>query len=156
MRQDEFYSQDNNYKTIITKGGNHIVIGDERGKEFISLYNRDKKNHIRLALENTHITVKSEGTINLEADTINLKANTLTIDAKTAWNVKSGDTDMQINGNLSMDAQGTASLSGNNTEIGGLVTSINGKSSTKISSDAMLELDGGAIAKLKGAIVMIN
>ena len=156
VRQDEFYSQDNNYKTIITKGGNHIIIGDERGKEFISLYNRDKKNHIRLALENTHITVKSEGTINLEADTINLKANKLNIDAKTAWNVKAGDTDIQVNGNLSMDAQGTASLSGNNTEIGGLTTIINGKSSTKISSDAMLELDGGAIAKLKGAMVMIN
>ena len=100
--------------------------------------------------------MKSEGTINLEADTINLKANKLNIDAKTAWNVKAGDTDIQVNGNLSMNAQGTASLSGNNTEIGGLTTIINGKSSTKISSDAMLELDGGAIAKLKGAMVMIN
>ncbi|MEZ0485642.1 type VI secretion system Vgr family protein [Fibrella aquatica] len=155
-KQNAFYSQDNLYKTIITKGGNHIVIGDEKGKEFISLYNRDKKNHIKLSLDSTHITVKSEGTINLEADTINLKASKFNVDASDEWNVKAGKADMQVNGDLSIDAIGTASLSGNETDIGGLTTTINGKTSMKVSSSAMLELDGGPMTTLKGAMVMIN
>ncbi|MBO0950451.1 type VI secretion system Vgr family protein [Fibrella forsythiae] len=156
VRQDTFYSAENNYKTIITKGGNHIIINDEAGKEEISLYNKDKKNFVSLSLDDTHITVKTEGKLNLEADTINLKAKTFNVEATSEWNVKAGNTDIQINGNLSMDAQGTASLSGNNTEIGGLTTSINGKTSTKITSSAMLELDGGPMTTLKGTMVMIN
>jgi uncharacterized protein involved in type VI secretion and phage assembly len=165
-KMDTYFSTDNNYKAIITQGGNHIVINDEGGKECISLHDKDRKNHILLSLDGgTHINIKSQGTINLDADTINMSANKINMKAKNEWNVKAGksviendqnmkvqaSTDIEIMATTDVKIEGTTSVS-----VKGMGVKIEGDVQTSVKAGAGLELDGGAQAMLKGAIVMIN
>lgn len=165
VRQDAFYSADNHYKTIITRSGNHIVINDEPGKEFISLYNKDKKNHIQLSLDNTHITVKSEGTLNLEAGTINLKARKFNVEATDEWKVQAGKAELKTdqtmtlkaNADLSVAAQTNLMMTGTaGADLKGAQVTIKGDAMTSVKGGAQLELDGGSLASLSGALVKIN
>lgn len=156
-KQDSFYHQENHYKTIITRGGNHIVICDESGKESISLYNRDKKNHISLSLDNTHITVKSEGILNLEADTINLKAKTFNVDASDEWTVKAGKAQLETQQSMALKASTNLTLTGTaGADLEGATIAIKSDATTSVKGGAQLELDGGPMATLKGGMVMIN
>jgi uncharacterized protein involved in type VI secretion and phage assembly len=165
-KMNTYYSADNHFKAIITRGGNHIVINDESGKECISLHDKDRKNHIILSLDGgTHINIKSQGTINLDADTINMSAKKINMKASEEWKVEAGkseiknDQDMKVSatGEIAVKADNTLKLEGSiSAEMKGMGVKIEGDVQTSVKASAGLELDGGAQAMLKGAIVMIN
>jgi uncharacterized protein involved in type VI secretion and phage assembly len=165
-KMSTYYSKDNYYKAIITQQGNHIVIRDEPGKQEISLHDKDRKNHIILSLDGgTHINIKSQGTINIDADTINMTANTLNMKAKKEWtvDVQKGSiksqtelavettTELSLKATTQLNAEGTAGV-----EIKGVTTKISSDTQTSVKGGAMLELDGGPMTTLKGGMVMIN
>ena len=157
-KMDTYYSAKNYYKTIITQGGNHIVINDEPGKEEISFYDKDKKNHIQLTLDGTQINIKSpDGTINIDAKEINMKAQTINIDATKEWKVAiqkgeiKAQMDMVVESSTNLNLKGTAGV-----EMKGAQVKISGDTQTSVKGGAQLELDGGAMATLKGGVVMIN
>ncbi|GAB4021228.1 type VI secretion system Vgr family protein [Spirosoma koreense] len=137
-----YYSADNYYKAIITKGGNHIVIRDEPGKEEISLHDKDRKNHIIMSLDgSTHINIKSQGSISLSAGSISLDADTISMKARKEWKVEAkkgeiqADTEMNVKGNqITVDAV----------------------AKTTAKAGGQLSLEGAAVVAVKGGMVMIN
>jgi len=164
-KMDTYYSADNNYKAIITKGGNHIVINDESGKESISLYDEDKKNSIVLSLDGTHISIKSQGTINLDAGTINMNAKKINMKATETWKVEvqkgevKSNTDLSVETTTDLTLKATANLKAEGkagVDVKGAQVTIAGDAQTSVKGGAQLELEGGAQATLKAAIVMIN
>lgn len=157
-KMNTFYSDKNYFKTIITRGGNHIVINDEPGKECISLYNENKKNLIELTLDGTQINIKSpDGKINLEAKEINMKAEKIKTEASREWTVDAqkgeikAKTEMAVEASTDLKLKGTAGV-----DVKGALVKIAGDAQTSVKSGAQLELDGGAMATLKGGMVMIN
>ncbi|AQG80535.1 type VI secretion system Vgr family protein [Spirosoma montaniterrae] len=163
-KMNAFYSDQNNYKAIITKGGNHIIINDEAGKEEISLYNKDKKNHIQLSLDGTHISVKTQGTLNLQAGTINMKAKKINVEAEDELNAKSEQIKLEANSSLFAEAQSKIRLSGTSEAIltgaevlvsADVKATVKGKI-TAVSADASLDLSSSAVASLSGMPVKIN
>ena len=163
---DTYFSDKNYYKAIITEAGNHIVIRDEPGKEEISLHDKDRKNHIILSLDGgTHINIKSQGTINIDADTINMTANKINMKAKKEWNVEAGKTkieneeDMRVSATTDIELKATANLKAEGTvgvSVKGAQIEISGDAQTSVKAGGPLELEGGPMATLKGALVMIN
>ena len=169
-----WFNKDNYKKAIVTQGKNHIIINDEPGKETIEIYNKDKKNCITLSLDDTHITIKSEGNINLEATgDITMKAKNLNIDIEKDICMTAGGNadlgakqDYSITGqNLSLEAMtnlkakgraGVAIETNATLEAKGTIVTIEAQAKAEIKASAMLEINGGAMAVLKGAMVMIN
>ena len=152
------FDQDNNIKGIITRGGNHIIIDDADGKESIKIYNKDEKNSIELSLQGTHITIKSEGNINIEAqETITMKAKTIEFTADQEWKVKAGKTEisndqgMKISAGTEVEVVGQAGV-----KVKGAKIAIEADATATIKANAQLALESSGQASLKGAIVMIN
>ena len=145
------FTENNNIKGIITKGGNHILIDDTDGKEKIRIFNKDSKNEIELSLDGgSHIRAKSNGTIFLEAAKgIQLKAPKIKMDASDEWDVKAGKT--QIKNDTSMEVS-----AGTEVKVEGLTVDVNAQTTGSFKASAQLELDGGGMAVLKGGMVMIN
>lgn len=150
VKQNAWADEKNNHKVIVTRGGNHIVINDEPGKEEISLYNKDKKNHVQLSLDGTHISIKSEGTINLSAGTINMNAKHINMKADDEWKADVGKGEVSAKETLKFSALSDAELT-TQTNL-----KLAGSAQTSVKGGAQLELEGGAQATLKGALVMIN
>lgn len=162
---NKFFSDQNHYKVIVTKGGNHIVINDEAGKEEISFYDKDKKNHVQLSLNGgVHINLKSQGTINLDAGEINMTAKNIHMKASADWKVEANQINMDSESGLFAKAGGSLRLTGDAQTVisGGAVkiasdstAEIDGKQ-TAVKGSAELKLAGGAHASLKAALVEIN
>lgn len=164
---NELFTSDNHLKGIITRGDNHIIIDDTDGKEKISIYNKDKKNKIELSLDGTHISITSNGDINLTAGgDIKMKAKNIKMEAETDWKVKadhavietqSGDIefisgkDLLETAMVNVKIGATAELSATGTII-----KIEADATAEIKANAKLDIDGGAMATLKGGMVMIN
>lgn len=173
---DELFKPDNHIKGIITRGGNHIIIDDTEGKEKIAIYNKEKKNKIELSLDGTHITIKSEGDINLQAGgDIKMKAKNIDIKAEDDFKLKAGknaniiteSNDILLSsgnaiieeatGSFSMDAGTDLGARGVNLNIDASANlKMKGKATASLKSDAMVEVQGSATAILKGGMVMIN
>lgn len=132
----DLFEAKNNIKGIITKGGNHIIIDDTDGKEKIKIYNRESKNEIELSIDGeASIKAKSNGTIYLEAAKgIEMKAPKITMEA---------DNEVDIN-------------AGNSVKVEGMTVDVNAQASGSFKTSAQLELNGGSMAVLKAAMVMIN
>lgn len=173
----ELFKPDNHIKGIITRGGNHIIIDDSDGKEKIQIFNKENKNKIELSLDGgTHITVKSEGDINLLAGgDIKMKAKNIDIKAEDDFKLNAGKnaniiTDSndillssgnaiieEATGSFSMDAGTDLGARGVNLNIDASANlKMKGKAMASLKSDAMVEVQGSATAILKGGMVMIN
>ncbi|GAB3894265.1 type VI secretion system Vgr family protein [Spirosoma agri] len=153
------FNQDNNIKGIITRGGNHILISDEAGKESIKIYNKDNKNEIVLSLDGeTTINIKSEGKINIEAkDTITMKAKTIEMTADQEWKVKAGKTEISNDQGMKISANTKVELAGQaGVKVEGANIDIEAQAQASIKANAQLALESSGQASLKGAVVMIN
>jgi type VI secretion system secreted protein VgrG len=130
---DKLFEAQNNYKGIITRGGNHIIIDDTNGKEEIRIYNKENKNEVVLSVNgDPHISIKSKGKITLEAEEIVMKAKTISMKADKNW-----------------------SAEGSEVKIEGNEVSVEGKSQTSVKGN-QLSLEGKAQASLKASMVNIN
>ncbi|NID12115.1 type VI secretion system Vgr family protein [Fibrivirga algicola] len=160
------FNKENNIKGIITRGGNHILINDESGKETIKIYNKDTKNQIVLSLDgDASITIKSEGSIKLEAkDKISMKAKTIEFAADQEWKVKAGKTEISNDQGMKISAGSDVGLEGANVKLAGkagvkiegATVAIEAQAQATIKANAQLALESSGPASLKGAIVMIN
>ena len=165
-KPEELFTPDNHLKGIITRGKNHIIIDDTEGKEKILIYNKDKKNKIELSLDGTHISIKSEGNINIDAGgDISMSASNIKMNAKTDWKVKADHAVIETQaGDIELIAGKDLNVSGVNAtivaiaemKISGTIVEIEADVSAKFKASATLDIDGGAMATLKGAMVMIN
>lgn len=172
----DLFRADNHIKGIISRGGNHIIIDDTEGKEKISIYNKEKKNKIELSLNGTHITIKSEGDINLHAGgDIKMKAKNIDLKAEDDFKLNAGKnvniiTDSndillssgnaiieEATGSFSMDAGTDLGARGVNVNVGASASlKMKGTAMASLKSDTMVEVEGSATAILKGGMVMIN
>ncbi len=153
------FNKDNNIKGIITRSGNHIIIDDESGKESIKIYNKDKKNSIELSLDGTHITIKSDGNINLQAGgDISMKAKNITMKAEKDWkttadhaviNSDTGDVELSSGKELIMSAMTDVTL-GATVELKAFGKIV------KVTADATANVEASGPLTLKGGMVMIN
>ena len=153
------FNKDNNIKGIITRGGNHILINDETSKESIRIYNKDKKNIIELSLDgDTTISIKSEGSINLEAkDKITMKAKTIEFTADQEWKVKAGKTEISNDQGMKISANAKVEIAGQGgVKVEGSTVAIEAQATASVKANAQLDLESSGQAVLKGAIVMIN
>lgn len=129
----KLFETNNNFKGIITRGGNHIIIDDTGGKEEIRIYNKENKNEVVLSVNgDPHISVKSKGKITLEAEEIVMMAKTISMKADKNW-----------------------SAEGSEVKIEGNEVSVEGKSETCVKGN-QLSLEGKAQASLKAPRVDIN
>ncbi|GAB3509967.1 hypothetical protein GCM10027341_47710 [Spirosoma knui] len=164
LKQNAWYTDQNYKKVIATAGGNHIVINDEPGKEDISIYNKDKKNMIVLSLDGTHISIKSQGSINLSAGSISMDAETISMKARKEWKVdaKKGEikteTDMTVDATTDVKLVGKTSVkatSDANIDLNGTIIKVDAKGQATVKG-MQLSLEGSVLAALKAAIVQIN
>lgn len=159
IKPDKLFSKDNTIKGIITKGGNHIIIDDTEGKEQIRIYNKESKNEILLSLDGgSHIKVKSNGSISLEAaTTIKMKAPKIEMTADEEWHVKSGKTEINNDQNINISAGTEANIAAKTgLKMEGMTIDIQAQTTGVLKANAQLDIDGGGMAALKGALVMIN
>lgn len=163
-RMDTFFSDQNHKKVIVTRGDNHIVINDEPGKEDICIYNKEKKNMIVLSLDGTHISIKSQGSINLSAGSISLDADTISMKARKEWKVDAQKGEIKTKEKMTVDATTDLTLLGKTSvkatsdatvDVNGAQIKVDGKVKTTVKG-LQLDLEGSVQASLKAAIVMIN
>ncbi len=134
-KQPEKKNDQNYKKTIRTKGGNEILINDEKGKEVIQIKNPKGANQITLSMDGKgKIVVESKGDIEILAkDTIKMEAQKIILDAK-------------------VDVKITA---GSKLKTSAANTQIESSMKTKLSS-SMLDIDGGGIANIKAGLIKLN
>ena len=163
-KMDTFFSDKNHKKVIVTRGDNHIVINDEPGKEDICIYNKDKKNMIVLSLDGTHISIKSQGSINLSAGSISMDADTISMKAKKEWKVDAQKGEIKTKEKMTVDATTDLALSGKTSvkassdatvDVNGTTINVDGKTQTNVKG-MQLNLEGSVQASLKAVVVMIN
>lgn len=112
-----YFSDNNSIKAIRTKDGNRIILIDGDEGE-IQILNKDDKNSITLSLkDDASITIKTTGTLAMEAKTIKMKAEELTADLEKTLTLKSGR-------NASIEAQQLASIKGMEAKLEGDMTAI--------------------------------
>lgn len=158
-KPEGLFRKDNTLKGIITKGGNHIIIDDTEGKEQIRIYNKESKNEILLSLDGgSHIKVKSNGSISLDAATIiKMKAPKIEMIADEEWLVKSGKTEIDTDQDMKLSAGTETAISAQTgVKIEGMNVDIESQTTATLKANAQLDIDGGAVATLKGTVVMIN
>ncbi len=127
---------DQNYKKAIrTKGGNEILINDEKGKEIIQIKNPKGENQITLSMDGKgKIRIESKGDIEVVAkDTIKMEAQKIILDAQ-------------------MEVKITA---GSKIKTSAAVTQIESSGQTKLRS-GMLDIDGGGVANIKAGVIKLN
>ena len=158
-------------KTLLTKGGNKIMISDEENSEKITVQTKGGLS-LMLEDESKKITLKdSSGDNSLILDT---DGGNLTIKVKTKVSVKVGDKDMlTLDGNkksvsieadqISVKAGQKLSLKGQNTTVEGSSTKLEGQNvnveaqaALKLKGAASLKAESSGIAQLKGSIVKLN
>ncbi|MCE7070801.1 phage baseplate assembly protein V [Dyadobacter sp. CY327] len=138
----ELFQSENNFKGIITRSGNSILIDDSSGREQIRIYNPESRNEVLLSMDNEpHIEIKSDGKIKIEAKEIELKAEKISMNAQQDWTVETNKGSIEAKAKM---------------QITGATVNVEGKSQTSIKGNAQLALEGGVQASLKAAMVMIN
>jgi len=158
MPKDELFKADNHIKGIITRGGNHIIIDDTDGKEKIHIFNKENKNEIEMSLDgDSHINIKSKGSVNISAGSINLNASKINIKASEDL-VLHGEDNIKGTSKDKIDIQAKSYKlkSDTDVDIEGLNVNIKATANAKVEAGAQLELKGGAMATLKAGIVQIN
>lgn len=154
----ELFKNDNHIKGIITRGGNHIMIDDTEGKEKIHIFNKENKNEIELSLDgDSHINIKSKGSVNISAGSISLNASKININAKEDL-VLHGEKTFKGSSKETIDvkSKGFKVATDADIELEGLNVKIKAKANASVEATANLDLKGGPIANLKGGVVNIN
>lgn len=135
----------NHYKQFLTASGNQVLFDDTKGKEFVLITNKHKKdaffkisftpvNKIILTC-NGDIDLKATQNINMEADNISMKAGS----------------------KLSMEAGQEAEISTSNLKVSAdSKADISSGGPMKIDSSATAEVSSGAVLTIKGSLVKIN
>jgi type VI secretion system secreted protein VgrG len=153
------FNKDNNIKGIITRGGNHILINDESGKETIKIFNKDNKNEIDLSLDgDTTITIKSEGKINIEAkDTITMKAKKIEFTADEEWKVKAGKSEIKNDQGMEITAGTELKIQSTSVKVkGDASVEIEADASASLKSKTLVDIESNAMTIVKGMPVLIN
>lgn len=168
---EETANEKNTVKTILTKGGNRIVISDEEGKERISLKTKGELS-LDLDDENRKITIRDkegENTLQLDA-----KEGVMTFAAKEKAVFQVGGKEMftlEKNGskvsaaadNICIKAKQKLNLKGQNTSLEGGSTDISGdnvkleaQKSLGLKGSGSLKAESGGTVEVKGLTVKLN
>ena len=108
---NKFFQPDNNFKGFITKGGNHILIDDTDGKENIKIYNKESKNELVMSLDGgSHIHIKSNGKIKMDADSIEMNAKNITMKTEDDFKLTSKNTIMESNATIEIFSENSLGI----------------------------------------------
>ena len=182
----EWFDKDNNKKVFRTKAGNQIEIMDKSGKEEIKIFNPKEKNIIKLSLDGeAQITIETEGKLLMKAKDIEMESETLSINASKTIDIetkeyaatasksmdletkeysnkasqkmelKTNELSAKANQKLEMKTMQMTLDGGQKLEMKGLQSKLDA-ASAEVKASAKLDLNGGALASLKGALVKIN
>lgn len=139
----KLFDSHNNFKGFITKGGNHILIDDTDGKENIKIYNKESKNELVMSLDGgSHIHIKSNGKIKMDADSIEMNAKNISIRAEENFELNSNYTMMESENNTGIYAiSGTVGIGSESDSV-----TISSLTEVKVMSDADIKLEAMNIA----------
>ena len=159
----KFFEPDNNFKGFITKGGNHILIDDTNGKENIKIYNKESKNELVMSLDGgSHIYIKSNGKIKMDADSIEMNAKNITVKAEEDFKLNSKNTIMESEYSTQIFAKNSTLGIGSESDS----VAISSPTEVRVLSDAEIKLEamnitaeasmnlkakGGVSAEIEGA-----
>lgn len=155
-KPEKWFDKDNNKKIFRTKAGNQIEINDKSGKEEIKIYNPEEKNFISLSLDGkAQITVQTEGTLLLKAKDIEMESETLAIKASKSIEIETQKMEASASQKMELTTQQMKLDGGTKLEMKGMQSKLEA-ASAEIKASAKLDLNGGAMANLKAALVKIN
>lgn len=156
---NKFFDSHNNFKGFITKGGNHILIDDTDGKENIKIYNKESKNELVMSLDGgSHIHIKSNGKIRMDADSIEMNAKNITVKTEDDFKLTSKNTIMESNATIEIFSENSLGIGSTSDFI-----AISSPTEVRVLSDADINLKALNIAveasvglKAKGVEVEIE
>lgn len=139
-------------RSFTTRNGHFLLLCDKTGEEYVELATKGSKFSLKLVQD------QGGGTVLVASN------HTVEIDAKGDITIKSqGKVAVEAVGELSLKGQKVAIEGQMGVEVKGLTVKIEGTTQTEMSgaqtsvkASAMLNLEAGAIAALKGAMVQIN
>ncbi len=135
-------AEDNDIKTIFTRSGHQITFSDKKGEEKISIIDKSGGNLIIIDTKEQKISIVSDKDVAVEAKKdITLKA----------------DGDVNISGkNVNLKAQQGFKAEGMQTDVKGSSTlNLETSGQGKLKS-GMLDIDGGTMCNVKGALIKLN
>ncbi|GAA4737630.1 type VI secretion system Vgr family protein [Flavisolibacter ginsenosidimutans] len=146
---------DNNKKTLSTRSGHVIEMNDEKGKEKITITDKNKNTFIIDTVKET-ITINANSTINMNAPSINLNATSISMLAKGAITMNAGGAIEGAAGGVLTFGSGLSSsfMSTLDTVIlAGKMLSASGGKNVKLSSGAgaSMNLEAKGDAKLNSS-----
>ena len=166
--EDDWTDNENKIKVWKTRSGNHIQMVDEEGKEQIRIFNKDfkkPKNEIVLTLEGDgKITITTEGDLEMKAKNIKMEADEeITVKSGNDTKFEADNFDVKATTKHSTEAQEVAIKGSAKAELETLdlkmkstQAEISADAQMKLKASAMMDIDGGGMANLKGGIVKIN
>lgn len=164
-------NENNTVKTVRTKGGNQIIISEEKGKETITVETVGKQKFL-LDDENSKISLQDEkgenaiilDTKNGDMEFICKKKAAFKIDGKEILTIDGSSQDVTLKTNkiqieagqgLTLKGQ-TLSAEGSSTEIKGESIKIESQAALNIKGTASLKAESSGIAEVSGSMVKIN
>ena len=161
-KAEAFKSEDNDLKTIKTRGGHTIELNDKNGEETITISDKSG-NKILLDVAGSSISISAPSNITLSADTIDFKAknaitmssaeSTSAIEAKQDIGMHSKEAKLQISGKQDVD------MRSHNAQVkvkAKTTTNIVGNQTVDILSGNELKMHGKSTSKLTGGQVHVN
>ncbi len=135
----------NMLKVIQTTGGNVIEIDDTDGSQKITITQKDGKNSVVLSLDGPSISILSDG------GSISLKAKSISLETD------SGDIELKSGGKLSAQSQSDTEIKATGAlKAQGMNVEIKAQANGKFETGAMLDIKGGAMVNVKGAMINLN
>ncbi len=150
--------KDNNTKAFRTRSGHSVILSDEKGKESITIYDKENTNSIEFDTAKKKLTIYSKGDVNIQGENIELSAKkniTLKADGEISEKAMK-DISLEATGNINQKA--TKAINQKATtdlKAEGMNVTVKGTIATKISG-TQAELSGSAMTTVKGALVKIN
>ncbi len=156
VKPEKWFDKNNDKKVFCTKSGNQIEIIDTKGKETIKIFNPKEKNAITLSLDGeAQITIETEGKLLFKAKDIEMESKTLSISASKSIDIETKQMLANASQEMELSTQQMTLDGGQSLEMKGMQSKLE-SATAEIKGSAKLDLDGGAMASLKGALVKIN
>ncbi|WP_225000336.1 type VI secretion system Vgr family protein [Cesiribacter sp. SM1] len=172
----EWKDSSNQIKVIRTRNGNQIYLFDKDGKEEIKILNKDvgdPTNIISLSMDGEgKITIETKGELVMKAKSIQMDADEgIKITSGKATEMKAQELSVKTDQNIKMDAgQGIKTSSSQATEMKAMELKVDAdmainmkcqqmkleSSMAQLKAAANLDIDGGAMASVKAAIIKLN
>ncbi|NLL13816.1 MAG: type VI secretion system tip protein VgrG [Fibrobacter sp.] len=133
--------------------GKKVIIADSQGKNSITL---DQKNG--LILSGGKVTIDASQEIVLSGANIKINSNKGDVDLNASGDLKLNGTNINQKGNsgVKIEAAKFEAKGSISTNIAGSMMEMSADASVKIKGNAMVEVNGGGMAVVKGGVVMIN